>query len=41
MVIADDAAAALDPFDVDRFGMLPAIHISRISTTPMVNGKLR
>ena len=41
MVVADDAAAALEPLTSTAFGMLPAIHIRNISTTPMVKGKLR
>ena len=41
MVAADDAAATLDPIDVEPVGILPPTHIRKISTTPMVNGKLR
>ena len=42
MIVPDDAAATLDPFDIDAIGDIAARATSaKIRMTPSVNGKLR
>ena len=41
MIVADDAAAALDPFDVDLVRDVAGDPHQEDQNTPIVNGKLR